>query len=43
MKGVGLKLTPLAMRHFLGSLGMFGPLAGTSWTHIATQNSPNRG
>ena len=32
------------MRHLLGPLSMFGPVAGTSWTHyMASPNSPNRG
>ena len=27
---MGLKLTPVVVIHFLGHLGMFGPMAGTS-------------
>ena len=30
MGGMGLKVIPLAVRHLLGPLGMFGPMAGTS-------------
>ena len=33
MEGMGLKLTPVVVRHLLGSLSMLGPMAGTSWTH----------
>ena len=33
MKGMGLKLTTVVLRCLLGRLGMFGPMAGTSWTH----------
>ena len=33
MEGMGLNLTPVVVRCFLGPLGMFGPTAGTSWTH----------
>ena len=33
MEGMDLKLTPVVVRHFLSALGIFGPMAGTSWTH----------
>ena len=33
MEGMGLKLTPLAVRFPLGPLSMFRPMADTSWTH----------
>ena len=33
MEGMGLKLTPVLVRHLLGPLSMFGPMTGTSWTH----------
>ena len=41
MEGMCLKFTPVLVRHLLGHLSMFGPTAGTSWTHIASPNSPN--
>ena len=33
MKGVGLKLTLVVVRHLIGPPSMFGPMAETSWTH----------
>ena len=33
MEGMGLKFTPVIVRCVLGSPSMFGPIAGTSWTH----------
>ena len=33
MEGMGLILTPVVVRCLLGHLSMFGPMAGTSWTH----------
>ena len=33
MEGMDLKLSPLVVRRLLGPLGMFGPMAGTTWTH----------
>ena len=33
MEGMGLKLIPVVVRHLLGPLSMFEPMAGTSWTH----------
>ena len=33
MEDMGLKLTPVVVRHILGPLGMFGPMTGISWTH----------
>ena len=42
MEGMGLKLTPVVVERLLGHLGMFGPMAGTSWL-IASLNGPNRG
>ena len=44
-EGMGLKFIPVIVRHLLGPLRMFGPLAGTSWTHmyVASPNSSNGG
>ena len=42
MEGMGLNLTPVVVRHLLGYLGIFKPMAGTSWTHIVSTNSTNR-
>ena len=33
MEGMGLKFIPVMVRRYLGPLSMFGPMAGTSWTH----------
>ena len=33
MEDMGLKFTPVVVRRLLGRLGMFGPMADTSWTH----------
>ena len=33
MEGMFLKLTPVEVRRLLGPLCMFGPMAGTLWTH----------
>ena len=33
MEIMGLKFTPVVVRHLLVPLGMFGPMAGTSWTN----------
>ena len=33
MEGMDLKVTLVIIRHLLGPLSMFGPMAGTSWTH----------
>ena len=33
MEGMGLKFTPMVVKHLLGPLSMFGPGAGISWTH----------
>ena len=33
MEGMGLKFIPVMARCVLGHLSMFGPMAGTSWTH----------
>ena len=41
MGGMGLKLTPVLVRHLLGLLGSSGLVAGTSEL-IATLNSHNR-
>ena len=44
MECIGLKLTPVVVRHLLGHLGMFGPMASVSWTHtVASPNGPNVG
>ena len=32
MEGMGLTFTLVIVRHRLGPLSMFGPIAGTSWT-----------
>ena len=34
MEGMDLKFTPVVARCLLHLLSMFGPMAGTSWTHI---------
>ena len=39
MEGLGLKLTPVVVRRFLGTVNMFGPMAGTSWTHSKSKQS----
>ena len=39
MEGMGLKLSPVVVRCFLGPLGMFGPMIGTSWTHSQSKQS----
>ena len=39
--GIGLKFSPLVVRHPLGPPGMSEPMFGTYWTH-ATPNCPNR-
>ena len=31
--------TPVVMRHLLGPISMFGPMAGTSWTHSYSKQS----
>ena len=33
MEGMGLEFTPVVVRRLLSPLSMFGPMAGTSWTH----------
>ena len=33
MEGVGLKFIPVILKHLLDPLNMFGPMAGTFWTH----------
>ena len=33
MEGMRLKFTPVIAKHLLGHPSMFGPMAGTSWTH----------
>ena len=33
MEGMSLKFSPVMGRRLLGPLSMFGPVAGTSWTH----------
>ena len=32
MEGMGLKMTPVVVRRLLSHLGVFGHMAGTSWT-----------
>ena len=34
MEGMGQKFTPVVVKHLLGTLSMFGLMAGISWTHI---------
>ena len=41
MEGMGLEFTPVVGRHLLGHLSMFGPMAGTTGTHIVNAYSPN--
>ena len=44
MEGKGLKLTSVVVSRLLCPLSMFGPMAGTSWTHSwDSPNSPSRG
>ena len=33
MEGMGIKFTPLIVRHLLGPLSIFGPIVETTWTH----------
>ena len=33
MESMGLKFTLMVVRHLLDPMSMFGPMAGTSWTH----------
>ena len=33
MESMGLKFTPVIAGHLLGHLSLFGPMAGTPWTH----------
>ena len=37
MEDMDLKLTPMVVRCVLGPLGMFGSMAGTSWTHTLSK------
>ena len=37
---MGLIFTPVLVRCLVGPLGLAGPMTSTSWTHIATPNSP---
>ena len=39
MEGMGLKFIPVIVRYLLGTLSMFGPMAGTSWTHNLVQTA----
>ena len=39
MEDMGLKLSPEVVRRFLGRLGMFEPMVGTSWTHKQSKQS----
>ena len=42
MEGVGLKFIPVIsviLKHLLDPLSMFGPMAGTSWTHSSSKQS----
>ena len=41
MEGMGLKFTPVIVRHHLSPPSMFGPMANTEF--IASPNSPNGG
>ena len=36
MEDMRMKFTPVLLRHLLGHLGIFGPMAGASWTHTYT-------
>ena len=42
MEGMGLKFSPVIVRHLLGHLSVFGPMARTPGL-IANPNSPNGG
>ena len=33
MEAMGLKFTPVVVRHLIGRLSMFVPMAATSWTY----------
>ena len=33
MEGMGLQFTPVVVRRLFGHLSVFGPMAGTSWSH----------
>ena len=39
MEGIELKLSQVVVRCLLGSLSMFEPMAGTSWTYGFIQSS----
>ena len=41
MEGIGSEIDPSDsdVRYLLGPLGMFGPMAGTSWTHNYSKQS----
>ena len=44
MEAMGLKFTPVVVRHLLGPLSVFGPAAGTFFHGLmASTNSPNGG
>ena len=43
MEDMGQKFSPVIASHILSPLSMFGPMAGTSWTHSYSLNSTNRG
>ena len=42
MESMDLKLIPVVVRHLFGTIGMFGPMAGTS-ALIDGPNGPSRG
>ena len=42
MGGMGSKFAPVMVRHLVGHLGMFRPMAGTSWAH-GWSGGPNGG
>ena len=39
MEDIGLKLTPMVVRHGLEPLSMCVAIAGTSWTHSQSKHS----
>ena len=42
MGGMGLKLTPVLVKHLLGFLGLFEPTAGASWAHSYSEQFQNK-
>ena len=42
MGGMDLILPPALVRHFVGPLGLCGPMTSTSWTHSYSKQSYGR-